>query len=64
MAKLINIKEAAEYTGISIATLYRMVNQRRVPYVKVCRLLKFNVELLDKWIEERTLMPIPLKKAV
>lgn len=41
-----------------------MVSERKVPYVKVGRLVKLDVELLDKWLKERTFMPIPLKKAV
>jgi excisionase family DNA binding protein len=39
-----------------------MVSQRRIPYVKVGRLVKFDVELLDKWIKQNTVMPM-LSKA-
>jgi len=62
MHQLIAIHEAAKYIGISIHTLYTMVSQRRVPYVKVGRLVKFNVELLDKWIKENTVMPMASKR--
>lgn len=58
MQRLIDIREAAEYINVSFHTLYTMVSQRRVPYAKVGRLLKFDVELLDKWIKQNTVMPI------
>jgi excisionase family DNA binding protein len=61
MRRLIPIQEAALYTGLSIHTLYAMVSQRRVPFVRVGRLVKFDVELLDKWIKQNTVMPMPLK---
>ena len=31
----------------------------RVPHVKVGRLVKFDVEMLDKWIKQNTVMPMP-----
>ncbi|MBL8041978.1 MAG: excisionase family DNA-binding protein [Nitrospira sp.] len=57
-ARLISIKEAAAYTGLSIHTVYTMVSQRRIPFVKMGRLVKFDVALLDTWIKQRTVMPI------
>jgi len=59
MRRLIPIQQAADYTGLSIHTLYAMVSQRRIPYVKVGRLVRFNEELLDKWIRQQTVMPMP-----
>lgn len=56
---LIPIQQAAQYTGLSPHTLYAMVSQRRIPYVKVGRLVKFDVDLLDKWIKQHTVMPMP-----
>ncbi len=59
--RLISIQEAAEYTGLSRHTLYTMVSQRRIPYVKVGRLTKFDLRLLDEWIANHTVMPMPQK---
>ena len=61
MRRLIDIREAAEYTGLSVHTVYTMVSQRRIPFVKMGRLVKFDVELLDKWIKQNTVMPMPPK---
>ena len=62
LRRLISIPEAAEYTGLSPHTLYTMVSQRRIPYVKVGRLTKFDLTLLDEWIKTNTVMPLPPKR--
>jgi len=59
--RLITIQQAAVYTDLSIHTLYTMVSQRRIPFVKVGRLVKFDVGLLDAWIRQNTVMPMPPK---
>jgi excisionase family DNA binding protein len=59
MYQLIAIQEAAKYTGLACSTLYAMVSQRRIPYVKVGRLVKFDMEQLNKWIKQNTVMPMP-----
>ncbi len=63
MRKLIGVAEAANYTGLSIHTVYTMVSQRRIPHVKVGRLVKFDVPMLDAWIQRNTVMPMPLRRA-
>ncbi len=59
--RLVSIQEAAAYTGLAVPTLYTMVSQRRIPYVKVGRLTKFDLGLLDAWIKQNTVMPMPEK---
>jgi len=59
--KLMSIEEAAQYTGLAVNTLYKMVGQRRIPYVKVGSRLKFDVALLDGWLKQNTVMPMPSK---
>jgi len=56
--RLVTIQEASQYTGLSTHTLYTMVSQRRIPHVKVGRLVKFDLEMLDKWIKQQTVMPV------
>ena len=48
--RLLDIQEVAIYTGLSVHTLYTMVSQRRIPFVKLGRLTKFDRVELDKWI--------------
>lgn len=61
LRRFLSIEETAEYTGLSRHTLYAMVSQRRIPHVKMGRLVKFDVGLLDAWIKQHTVMPIPSK---
>jgi excisionase family DNA binding protein len=61
MRRLITTQEAAEYTGLSVHTLYTMVSQRRIPYVKLGRLTKFDPQAIDAWIAQNTVMPMPVK---
>jgi excisionase family DNA binding protein len=51
---LLNTIEAAEYLGISKNTLYEWIVQRKIPYVKVGRLVKFRREDLETWLKGRT----------
>ena len=62
MARLLSVRETGIYTGLSPHTLYTMVSQRRIPYVKVGRLTKFDVGLLDAWLKQHTVMPMPEKR--
>ena len=48
--RLLDIREVATYTGLSIHTLYTMVSQRRIPFVKLGRLTKFDRYEVDRWI--------------
>ena len=50
ICRLLDIKEVADYTGLSVHTLYTMVSQRRIPFVKLGRLTKFDRQEIDKWI--------------
>jgi len=56
--RFLSIEETAEYTGLSRHTLYTMVSQRRIPFVKMGRLTKFDLRLLDDWINQHTVMPM------
>ncbi len=62
MKRLLNIQEASQYVGLSVHTLYTMVSQRRIPFVKMGRLTKFDIGLLDVWIKKNTVMPISLER--
>ena len=60
---LLDINQVAEFLGISKDTLYKMVNQRRIPFVKVGRLLRFERDALDAWIRQHAEMPMPFKRS-
>ena len=59
--KLLTVKDVSGYTGLAPDTIYTMVSQRRIPYVKVGRLVKFDEAMLQVWIKQHTVMPMPPK---
>lgn len=59
--RLLTIQEVSQYIGLSVYTIYTMVSQRRIPFVKVGRLTKFDKGRIDAWIDKNTVMPMPEK---
>jgi len=56
---LISTDELAERWGISINTVRAWVCQRRIPYHKVGRLVKFHIGSLEgEWLKVRRIDPI------
>jgi excisionase family DNA binding protein len=51
---LLTIKETSEYLGISVNTLYSWVSQKKIDYVKIGRLTKFDLKVIDKFIENNS----------
>lgn len=56
--RLLTVREVAEYTGLSVHTLYTMTSQRRIPFVKAGRLVKFDLKAIDTWIEQHSVKPL------
>ena len=50
--RLLSIQEAAEYLGLKVATLYAWVSQKKIPFVKCGRLVKFDLMRIDCWIDD------------
>jgi len=48
---LITIQEAAKFLAVSESTLYGWVWQRRIPFVKVGRSLRFELAELQKFVQ-------------
>jgi excisionase family DNA binding protein len=57
--KLITVKEVSAITGLAPDTIYKMISQRRIPFTRVGRLVKFDQATLDAWLKQHTVMPIP-----
>ena len=62
--RLLTINEVSERTGLAVDTLYKMVSQHHVPYVKLGGALRFDLELLNQWIEQSTVMPMPERRGI
>ena len=48
---LITVQDAAKFLSVSTSTLYGWVYQRRIPFVKVGRALRFELAELQKFIQ-------------
>lgn len=53
--RFIGVKELAEYLNIKPETVYAWVQQRKFPYVKIGRLVKFDPLKIDGWIKEHSI---------
>ncbi|MFC1621698.1 helix-turn-helix transcriptional regulator [Candidatus Omnitrophota bacterium] len=49
--RLIDIKEVSERLGVKVSTIYSWVHQKQIPYIKMGRLVKFDLLELDNWIQ-------------
>ncbi len=56
--RFIGIKECAEYLGVTVGTLYTWICYRKIPYVKIGRLVKFDLQKIEQWIKEREVKTI------
>jgi len=50
--RLMTVIDAAKYLAISVSTLYGWVYQRRIPFVKMGRALRFDRADLDSFISQ------------
>jgi excisionase family DNA binding protein len=48
---LIDLPTVAEHLGVNDRHIRRLVNERRIPFVKWGRLLRFEPDEIDAWVE-------------
>ena len=56
--RLLNVREAAQYLGLEVDTVYRKARLREVPCVKVGRALRFDLKALERFVEQHTIETI------
>jgi len=52
--RYLEIKELSEYLGVKVNTLYSWVNQGKIPYVKLNRLVRFDSTKINEWAEKNS----------
>ncbi|ODS33663.1 MAG: putative phage transcriptional regulator [Candidatus Scalindua rubra] len=52
--RLLTVVEASSYLGISVHTLYSWVSQKKIDYIKIGRLTKFDLKVINKFIENNS----------
>ena len=55
--RLLNIRDASVYLGISVNTLRCWCSRRTIPYVKIGSMVRFDMSVLEQWIKEQTVNP-------
>jgi len=51
--RYIGIDDLAQYIGLPKGTLYVWVCQRKIPYLKMGRLLRFDLREIDNWMKDK-----------
>ena len=64
MREVMNIRQAAEYLGISADTLYRYASEGFVPAFKLGNRWRFKKSLLDAWMVQMSGGKVPANMAV
>ncbi|MBT3367835.1 MAG: helix-turn-helix domain-containing protein [Nitrospina sp.] len=52
---LLDYKSAAEWLGIRPQSLRRWVSQRRIPFKKLGRVVRFDADELQSWIDSHSI---------
>jgi len=51
--RFIGVEELATYLDISVNTIYFWIYQRKIPYHKIGRLVRFDLREIENWIKSR-----------
>jgi len=51
--QLLQIPELAEQLGVTERFIRRLVFERRIPYLKIGKFIRFDPEAVEDWIEEQ-----------
>ena len=51
--RIVDIQGLSNYLKVCVNTIYSWVSQGKIPSIKMGRLLRFNLDKIDAWIEER-----------
>jgi len=46
-------EETANYLGVSIDTIYRMVRQKQIPHIRVRKRILFRADSLNAWMSKQ-----------
>jgi excisionase family DNA binding protein len=55
--RLISIDDLADNLGVSVRHVRRLVSERRIPFHKWGRLLRFDVDEVNRWLDGTRVAP-------
>lgn len=50
-APVLSVTQLADELGVSVRYVRRIIAERRIPYVKVGHLIRFQREEVERWVE-------------
>lgn len=56
--RLLSVEEAAEYLGIKTKTVYKWISERRLPFIKLGSLVRFQLADLRNFVERSVIKPL------
>src|SRR3979409_689053 len=54
--EVMNIRQASQYLGVSPDTLYKYVNEQKIPAFKLGNRWRSKKQTLDQWMEQKSTM--------
>lgn len=57
--EVMDVAGVAEYLGFSPSTIYEKVQTKDIPHVRIGNSLRFPKAVIDRWLEESTIQPLP-----
>lgn len=53
-SKMLTVKETAKYLKLSKSMIYKLIRQKKIPFVKIAGKYLFSKTKLDSWVESLT----------
>ncbi|HTL47331.1 MAG TPA: helix-turn-helix domain-containing protein [Verrucomicrobiae bacterium] len=50
-AEIMTLQEVADYLGLHYLTIYRLIQERKIPAAKIGGSWRFRKDVLDEWIK-------------
>ncbi|MEW6170762.1 MAG: helix-turn-helix domain-containing protein [Candidatus Omnitrophota bacterium] len=51
--RFLGIVELSQYLGLTKGSLYVWVCHKRIPYLKIGKLIKFDIIEIEKWLKDK-----------
>jgi len=58
LQKYLSPQELAEMLRVDITTVYGWTSDRKIPFIKIGRLVRFDFIKIEKWLKERAIPSI------
>ncbi len=59
-SRFLTVGKLASYLGVSKKTIYFWVEEKRIPYVRVGRMVFFELDDIEAWIAQCRVKPAPV----